>query len=130
MARDRGPSLSDKLYTVDEANALLPSLAPTLVELREKFEEAARVREAVAHAAIGNGWSEKRDSWSRLLARVQELAERLQEWNIELRDISTGLIDFPTVIDGDDAYLCWRLGEPEVAYWHSAEEGFPGRRPL
>ena len=120
----------DKLYTVEEANALLPHLAPTLVELREKFEEATRVREAVAHAALGNGWSEKRDSWSRTLARVQELVERLQEWAIELRDISTGLVDFPSVIDGQDAYLCWRLGEPEVAYWHGRDDGFPGRRPL
>ncbi len=84
----------------------------------------------VARAAIGNGWSEKRESWSRTLARVQELIERLQEWNIELRDVSTGLIDFPSVIDGDDAYLCWRLGEAEVAYWHRRDEGFPGRRPL
>ena len=115
---------------MEEANALLPSLAPTLVELREKFEEANRVREAVAHAALGNGWSEKRDSWARTLARVQELIERLQEWNIQLRDINTGLIDFPTVIDGADACLCWRLGEPEVAYWHTPDEGFPGRRPL
>lgn len=88
------------------------------------------MREAVAHAALGNGWSEKRDSWARTLARVQELVERLQEWSIELRDISTGLVDFPTVIDGADACLCWRLGEPEVAYWHTPEEGFPGRRPL
>lgn len=120
----------EKLYTVEEANALLPHLAPTLVELREKFEEASQVREAVAHAALGNGWSEKRDSWSRTLARVQELIERLQEWEIELRDISTGLIDFPSVIDGQDAYLCWRLGEPEVAYWHGRDDGFPGRRPL
>ena len=120
----------EKLYTVEEANELLPHLAPTLVELREKFEEAARVREAVAHAALGNGWSEKRDSWSRTLARVQELIERLQDWEIELRDISTGLVDFPSVIDGQDAYLCWRLGEPEVAYWHGREDGFPGRRPL
>ena len=98
--------------------------------MREKYEEAARVREAVTHAALGNGWSDKRDSWSRTLARVQELVERLQDWNIQLRDISTGLIDFPTVIDGEEACLCWRLGEPEVGYWHTPDEGFPGRRPL
>lgn len=108
----------------------MPHLAPTLLELREKYEEAAQVREAVAHVALGNGWSEKRESWSRTLARVQELAERLQTWNIELRDINTGLVDFPTVIDGAQAYLCWRLGEAEVAYWHTPDEGFPGRRPL
>jgi len=115
---------------VAEANALLPHLAPTLVELREKFEDASRVREAVAQAALGNGWSEKRDAWARTLARVQELIERLQDWEIELRDINTGLVDFPSVVEGEEAYLCWRLGETEVAYWHRRDEGFPNRRPL
>ena len=61
---------------------------------------------------------------------MQELIERLQEWNIELRDFNTGLVDFPTVIEGEEAYLCWRLGEPEVGHWHRPDEGFPGRRPL
>jgi len=100
------------------------------VELREKFEEATQAREAVARAAIGNGWSQKKEAWSRVLARVDELVERLRTWNIELRDINTGLVDFPSVVDGDEAYLCWRLGEPEVSYWHKRDEGFPGRRPL
>ena len=120
----------DKLYTVAEANALLPYLAPTLVELREKFELAETARESVAHAAAGNGWSEKRERWSVTMARVAELMERLQEWGLELRDMATGLVDFPAVVDGKEAYLCWRLGEPEVAYYHSRTEGFGGRRRL
>ncbi|HET7482148.1 MAG TPA: DUF2203 domain-containing protein [Actinomycetota bacterium] len=122
--------MEDKLYTVAEANALLPYLAPTLVELREKVEEAAKIKAAMEHAAAGNGWSHHRDSWSQTLARVGELVERLEEWNIELRDIQTGLVDFPTTIEGDAALLCWRLGEPAVAHWHRPEEGFAGRRPL
>lgn len=119
-----------KIYTRAEANALLPYLAPTLVELREKFEEAAAVRAAVAEAASGNGWSPQRDAWSRTLARVSELIERLTEWEIELRDVATGLVDFPSLVEGDEAWLCWRLGEPEVAYWHPKDEGFDGRRPI
>ena len=100
------------------------------MELREKFEESMRVRESVARAALGNGWSEKRERWSRTLARVQELIERLQEWEIQLRDVDTGLVDFPAIVEGEEAFLCWRLGEPEVAYWHRPDDGFPGRRPL
>lgn len=119
-----------KLFTVEEANALLPYLAPALVELREKFEEAAQIRVLVTRAAAGNGWSEKREEWARTLARVADLMERLQGWEVELKDISTGLVDFPTMIEGREAYLCWRLGEPEVAYWHGKEDGFRGRRPL
>jgi hypothetical protein len=120
----------DKLYSVEEANSLLPYLAPTLVELREKYEEAARIRGEVARAAASNGGSHDREDWSRTLARVSELLERIEEWQIVLRDVSTGLVDFPTVIDGADAFLCWRLGEPEIAWWHSHEDGFIGRRPL
>ena len=119
-----------KLYTVAEANELLPYLAPTLVELREKSEEAVRIQEAVEVAAATNGGSAKREKWARTLARVQELMERLEEWEIVLRDHETGLVDFPAVVDGEDAYLCWRLGEPEVSHRHSPEDGFAGRRPL
>jgi hypothetical protein len=122
--------MSETIYTVDEANALLPHLAPALVELREKFEEAARIREAIAAAAATNGGSANRRAEQEKMARVAELLQRLEEWNIVLRDVSTGLVDFPAVIDGDEAFLCWRLGEPDVAYWHSPEDGFRGRRPL
>ncbi len=117
-------------YNVDEANALLPYLSPTLVELREKFEDAGKIRERIARAAGRNGGSPHRDEWSRTLARVTELLERLQEWNVELRDITTGLVDFPAELHGEDAYLCWRLGEPEVAFWHPPDTGFAGRQPL
>lgn len=120
----------EKLYTVEEANALLPYLAPTLVELREKFELAEDARESVAQAAAGNGWSHNRERWSVTMARVTELMERITEWGLELRDIATGLVDFPAVVDGQEAYLCWRLGEPDVGYWHSRTEGFGGRQRL
>ncbi len=122
--------MSDKLYSLADANALLPHLAPTLVELRAKFEEAIQIREKVAGIATTNGWSPTREEWANTLARVAELMERIQEWELQLRDVSTGLVDFPTVIGGDPAWLCWRLGEEEVAYWHPTDEGFDSRRPL
>lgn len=119
-----------RIYTVEEANELLPYLAPTLVELREKFEEAADIKEKMATASRSNGWSESRDRWATTLARVGELADRISEWQLELRDIATGLVDFPGIIGGEQVWLCWRLGEPEVAFWHPHDEGFGGRRPL
>ncbi len=122
--------MSEIQYTVEEANALLPYLAPTLVELREKSEDAVKIREMVMHAAATNGGSAKRGEWSRTLARVGELVDRLQEWGLELRDVATGLVDFPAMIAGEQAWLCWRLGEPEVAYWHPRDSGFADRRPL
>ncbi len=122
--------MARKHYSVEEANALLPHLAPCLVELRAKFEEATEIRVAMARIAAGDGWSERRAEWSQTLERVAELVDRLRAWNVELKEVSTGLVDFPTVMEGRDAYLCWRLGEPEVAYWHFPEDGFAGRKPL
>jgi hypothetical protein len=122
--------MSERIYSVQEANALLPYLAPTLVELREKFEDAARIRLKMATASRSNGWSDARNDWAEKLARVDELVDRIAEWGIELRDVATGLVDFPGVVDGDEVWLCWRLGEPEVAYWHPKDEGIDGRRPL
>ncbi|MDQ3878172.1 MAG: DUF2203 domain-containing protein [Actinomycetota bacterium] len=120
----------ERLYSVKEANEMLPYIAPALVELREKFEEAAKIKAAVTQAAVTNGGSRHRDSWNRTMARVTELIERLAEWQIELRDIETGLIDFPARFGDEDVWLCWRLGEPSVAYWHRRDEGFAERQPL
>jgi hypothetical protein len=122
--------VTERVFSVEEANALLPYLAPALVELREKVEQATEIKVRITRAAASNGWSAERERWDRTLARVAELMERLQEWGVELKDVSTGLVDFPTTREGQAAYLCWRLGEPEVAHWHFVEDGFPGRRPL
>jgi len=119
-----------KRYTPQEANDLLPFIAPALVELREKTEQAAAIARTVKQAAATNGGSHRREEWATLMSRVQELMERVAGWDVQIRDIATGLVDFPTKISGSDAFLCWRLGEPEVAYWHAADEGFSGRRPL
>lgn len=119
-----------KQYTVAEADALLPYLAPTLVELREKFEAAARIRSETAEAAAGNGQADRNTGETATVARVEELLGRLAEWSIELRDVTTGLVDFPAERAGEEVLLCWRLGEPEVAWWHTREEGFAGRRPI
>lgn len=122
--------MAGKIYSVAEANALLPYVAPALVELREKFEEAMKIRGKIAQLAQGNGRSHGRDDWTLTLARVAELLDKFKEWEIQIKDVATGLVDFPTMMQGEEALLCWRLGEPEVAYWHTLEGGFAGRRPL
>jgi hypothetical protein len=62
--------------------------------------------------------------------RLQEYIRELEKLGLEFKDPVKGLVDFPTVIDGKDAYLCWRLGEPEVAYWHPWDGGYLSRRSL
>jgi hypothetical protein len=61
---------------------------------------------------------------------LREAFDRLEEWDIEIKDIATGLIDFRAQREGRDIYLCWKLGEPEVEYWHELTTGFEGRLPL
>jgi hypothetical protein len=62
--------------------------------------------------------------------RMQELVQELHELGIELKDFFMGLVDFPCWRDGREVYLCWKLGEPEVAHWHETDAGFAGRQPL
>jgi hypothetical protein len=56
--------------------------------------------------------------------------QQLDDWDIELKDLSTGLVDFMARREGREVYLCWRLGEPEVGYWHELSTGFAGRLPV
>jgi hypothetical protein len=62
--------------------------------------------------------------------RIQGYVQELHNLGVELKDYVTGLIDFPCWMDNREVYLCWRLGEPEVAHWHEVEAGFQGRRKL
>ena len=73
---------------------------------------------------------ELRASFERDKDRMKEYCRELEELGIELKDARAGLIDFPCWMDGHEVYLCWRLGEPEVAYWHELEAGFAGRQKL
>lgn len=120
----------ERLYTVTEANELLPHLAPALVELRERFAEAVAIRGRITRAAAGNGRHHGREDWTVTLARVTELLGRLERWSVVLRDVDMGLVDFPAIVEGEEAYLCWRLGEERVSHWHRRDEGMAGRRPL
>jgi hypothetical protein len=120
----------DKNYSIPEANEMLAHIAPALIELRNKYPKAIEVQKKIEDGALTNGGASKRDEWNRLLARVQELFDRFDEWQIVIRDLDEGLVDLPAEIDGGPAYMCWKLGEPSVTHWHRRDEGFAGRRPL
>jgi hypothetical protein len=119
-----------RLYSITEANELLPYLAPALMDLRDRFADVVEIRSQIAAMAASNGGQHNREDWTKSLARVTELLERLRQWAVILRDVDTGLVDFPAVVDGQEAYLCWKLGEETVAHWHLRTEGMSSRKRL
>jgi hypothetical protein len=125
-----------KLFTLEEANALLPELRETLADLRGAVEELARVEpevSALRWKIRGNGHNVPDEPFARQRAAreaVQRPLARIQALGCELKDPRLGLIDFPSRRGGEVVYLCWKLDEAEVAYWHPTTVGFAGRRRL
>ena len=119
-------------FTRAEANALLPQLNALLSQLREAKDELTdeQAHEALAEGAPSNGGGEEGRQVGIAFREVRRLLGTIEEAGLVLRDIDRGLVDFPAVIDGREIYLCWELGEDEVAYWHELEAGYGGREPL
>jgi hypothetical protein len=115
-----------------EANALLPSLKPLLRQLRDAKDELtdSDAHEALAEAAPGNGGGREGHQVGVAFLEVRRLLDALAESGIVLRDIDRGLVDFPAMVEGREAYLCWELGEDEVAHWHDLSSGYRSREPL
>jgi hypothetical protein len=120
-------------YTVDEANALLPEVRQTvgrMLRAREAIVEARPEVWPVLENSVNNGGSHKAGELIFEFEKVQAAAKRLAEMGLHLKDINTGLVDFLSVRDGREVYLCWRFDEPSVSHWHDLEAGFAGRQPI
>jgi hypothetical protein len=122
----------ERHFTQEEANELLPQLTTLLSRLREAKDELTdtEAHEALSEAAPTNGGGEQGRQVGVAFLEVRRLLETVERSGIVLRDIDRGLVDFPALIDGREIYLCWELGEDEVAYWHELEGGYGGREPL
>jgi hypothetical protein len=124
--------IHDRHFTREEAQALLPVLGPLLEALRDAKDSLtdAEAHSVLAEASAGNGGGIEGRQVGEAFLRVRGMLGELTERGIVVRDIDRGLIDFPAILEGGEAYLCWRLGENTVGYWHGLDEGFAGRRPL
>jgi hypothetical protein len=129
-----------KLFTVAEANAALPlvraivgDITQLALELRDRQERLTRVM-SPDREMIGEAYQEEleeiRANFERDQERMQEYVQELHKLCVELKDYFSGLVDFPCRMDGREVYLCWRLGEPQVAHWHELDAGFVGRKKL
>jgi hypothetical protein len=129
-----------RFYAIDEANLALPEVERILAALRDQREELIELRDRVVAASPPDDEAPTADVAERirllrlgmqgLIDQMQAGVARLVEMDILLRDISSGLIDFPALVSGRPIWLCWRLGEADVAHWHPHDEGFDTRRPL
>lgn len=123
------------LYTPELANRALPLVRRIVEDLvRDYTAWRARVQEYEAAAAAAPGDDARTAGLQRDVQRladaVRDCLAELAALGIECKGLDVGLIDFPSEIDGEPACLCWKLGEPAVAWWHRPEAGFAGRQPL
>jgi hypothetical protein len=126
-----------RFFTVEEANAHLPELTPYLLRLKrekEQFDQLRRTLDAITPAMRGNGHGAVAVDYEQriheLVARMSDGVREIAGLGVEVKDLNQGLIDFPHWRDGRVVYLCWRLGEGRIGYWHDIEAGFAGRQEL
>ncbi|MBI2371029.1 MAG: DUF2203 domain-containing protein [Deltaproteobacteria bacterium] len=127
-----------KRFTVGEANRLLPWLEMLLIEMGGKKLEIERLRAeltevskgAVAEGPVAPAVLENLRRLNGTVVEFNQMLEALHDRGIILRDVESGLVDFPAELDGQEAFLCWQLGEKEIGYWHELDAGYAGRKPL
>ncbi len=124
--------MQKRFFTVREANELLPFLSSTVRDLRLVHQELrARCAESPSSQEIMlRGGMSVPPRYVLLLSNLQSLVEDIRSRGCHLKDLDSGLVDFPTLWEGREVYLCWKLGEPCVGYWHEIEAGFAGRKSL
>lgn len=124
-----------KMFTVREANELLPSLQPKLEHLKAYYSriEALRkpARAAAQSAQFGGGGMESGTVYVNSLYEIGKLTTEFHDLGVQIKDYTRGLIDFPSLKDDRVILLCWRLGEElEIEWWHEIDDGFAGRQRL
>lgn len=129
-----------KLFTVEEANAMLPliraiagdmvALSRDVDERRDRLNQINDHRESDSSNPYTDEVAHIEQEVVKDIERIEEYARELSQLGVEPKGALQGLVDFPAKIDGRIVYLCWQYNEPEVLYWHAIDGGFAGRQPL
>jgi hypothetical protein len=122
-----------KLFTVEEANALLPRLREILDDValhRDVLREKAPHMEPILRAAIGNGGGRAGSEYGVEAYNLYLAIERIRSLGVVLKDLDMGLLDFPHEREGRVVFLCWHPPEERVEFWHDLDSGYSGRQPL
>ena len=124
--------MAPRLFTLAEANALLPrarQLVGQMLEARQEILDLQPSLWPAVEKAVGNGGSKALSEAARQIIIIQKALRTLSDLGIQVKDINTGLIDFPARYQGRIVLLCWQWDEPAVQFWHDVDAGFAGRRP-
>src|SRR5512136_270539 len=122
-----------KYFTSEEANRALPQvrlLVAQVMQAREAIIAAQPELWPVLEKSIGNGGSKKAGELLTEFQRVEQGVKGLQAIGCVLKDMSIGLVDFPSLRDGHEVLLCWKFDEPEVMFWHDLQSRYQGRKRL
>ncbi len=121
----------ERVFALPEASALLETLTELLTALRAAHRAGSDTRgNGTHHPVSSNGSAAAAMSASGPAREIERLSSAINGLGVILRDPDTGLVDFASVRDGEQIYLCWRLGEERIGFWHPRETGFMGRLPL
>ncbi|MBK8902897.1 MAG: DUF2203 domain-containing protein [Anaerolineaceae bacterium] len=122
-----------KYFTVEEANALLPTLEPLMKKLLARRARASRLAQQMGHL-LGDYRSNVGAAELSILTQdfvaIERMLARIQAYGVVVKDVNAGLLDFLSQRNGRDIYLCWRYGEERVAYYHELHTGFAGRQQI
>ncbi len=122
-----------RYFTVAEANALIPELQKQILRLQAMLErlkeEYGEKAEQVFVLTLRNGFPPLWEP-STIADAIHKAVDELHQLGVILRDLEHGIVDFPHLRDGREVFLCWKLGEEQVRYWHELDAGFDARKPL
>jgi hypothetical protein len=123
-----------KLFTLEEANEILPDLRKKLLQIQKLYSDVGEMREQAAAAASASefgGGMKGGTGYVHSLYEIGKITTEINAAGVQLKDYTRGLIDFPTRRGGRIVLLCWQLGEgDEIEWWHDTDTGFAGRQPL
>ncbi len=133
--------MSDRTFTLDEAQSLLPvleSLLRTSIDGKKLIEAVDTEFQDLAHRVFLRGGlsvnivqvTRRKAEREKAIQKVKDAMAEIDSIGVQVKDLDIGLLDFPCQVDGQIILLCWKLGEHGITHWHGTDEGFAGRKPI
>jgi hypothetical protein len=133
--------MSERTFTLDEAQSLLPvleSLLRTAISAKKVLDEVDAEQQALQHRIYLNGGTflnvvplaRRKAERAKAEQRAKDAIAEIDSIGVQVKDLDIGLLDFPCQVEGQTILLCWKLGEKSITHWHGTQEGFAGRKPV